>query len=224
MTTRSSASTGRRTYHPDGGGGPMLLGIVFWTSGARCRNTIKRHRAGRSLRQQLDDGEYDQLNPPSLKLLATKLHTSPPIMQACLKATGVYAKRRQWQPGFKKKKFDESNLPATDASGGRSRARTTASWRAIRRADRQIENVLANKKPRSESSGVFLVAKRRSELRYCLGWPKSSGGNSIIGTSILTLLRSTSSGLSRRPVTVTGKAITSATMISCRPIQGSAPQ
>ena len=56
------------------------------------------------------------------------------------------------------------------------------------------------------------------------GGPKSSGGSSICGTSILILLRSTLTGLSSRPVTVIGNAITSTTMIACRPTQGSAPQ
>ena len=74
--------------------------------------------------------------------------------------------------------------------------------------------------PRSGISGVHAA----EIVRYCFGWPKSSGGSSICGTSILTLLRSTSSGLSSRPVTVIGKAITSTTMIACRPIQGMAPQ
>jgi hypothetical protein len=60
--------------------------------------------------------------------------------------------------------------------------------------------------------------------RYCFGWPKSSGGRSICGTSILTLSRSTFAGLSNRPVTVTGNAITRTTMIACSPIQGMAPQ
>src|SRR3954453_12767469 len=43
-------------------------------------------------------------------------------------------------------------------------------------------------------------------------------------SSILTLLVSTLEGLSNNPVTMTGNATTSATMISCRPTQGSAPQ
>ena len=56
------------------------------------------------------------------------------------------------------------------------------------------------------------------------GGPKSSGGNSICGTSILIVFRSTLTGLSSKPVTVIGNAITRATMIACNPTQGSAPQ
>jgi hypothetical protein len=60
---------------------------------------------------------------------------------------------------------------------------------------------------------------------YCFGGgPKSSGGSSTCGTSILILFRSTLTGLSSRPVTVIGNAITSTTMITCNPTQGRAPQ
>ncbi len=52
------------------------------------------------------------------------------------------------------------------------------------------------------------------------------GGSSEAGDwmSILILLGSMVDGASSRPVTSTGKAITSATMMSCRPTHGSAPQ
>src|ERR1700722_1000899 len=56
------------------------------------------------------------------------------------------------------------------------------------------------------------------------GGPEASGGNSICGTSILIEFRSTLTGLSSRPVTVIGNAITRASMIACNPAQGSAPQ
>src|SRR6202012_5664483 len=75
-----------------------------------------------------------------------------------------------------------------------------------------IQALATKEKPRGESSGVFVVLRF---VRYCLaGGPKSSGGGSICGTSILTLLRSTATGLSSSPVTVTGKAITSSTMMA----------
>ena len=81
------------------------------------------------------------------------------------------------------------------------------------------------KKPRSERLRGFLL-RELARMRYLNfgGSPKSSGGSSICGISILTLLRSTFEGLSSRPVTVIGNAITSTTMIACRPTQGSAPQ
>jgi len=46
----------------------------------------------------------------------------------------------------------------------------------------------------------------------------------ISGTSIWILFRSLSTGRSSSPVTRIGNAITSATMISCSPTQGRAPQ
>jgi hypothetical protein len=68
------------------------------------------------------------------------------------------------------------------------------------------------------------VGARIGEPHGFAGGPKSSGGRSICGTSILTLFRSTTTALSSRPVTVIGKAITSTTMIICSPTQGRAPQ
>ena len=72
-----------------------------------------------------------------------------------------------------------------------------------------------------EGEGKRTAARCR---RYFCGGPKSSGGRSICGTSILILFRSTLGGLSSRPVTVTGKTITRRTMMVCSPIQGIAPQ
>jgi len=78
-------------------------------------------------------------------------------------------------------------------------------------------------RPGRESAVPSVRASRGS--RYCLaGGPKSSGGRSICGTSILTLFRSTLAGLSSRPVTVIGNAITINTIRACRPTQGRAPQ
>ena len=55
-----------------------------------------------------------------------------------------------------------------------------------------------------------------------IGWSSSKSGCDC--NSILTLLASTVVGASSRPVTMIGNAITKATMITCNPTQGSAPQ
>src|SRR5450755_472443 len=78
------------------------------------------------------------------------------------------------------------------------------------------------KTPGAQAPGV-LFSKDCCD-QFFAGGPKSSGGASIIGISILILFRSTFSGLSSSAVTVIGKAITNTTMIACSPIQGIAPQ
>jgi hypothetical protein len=64
-------------------------------------------RAGGQAANSWMMAKYDQLNPPAMKKLlagGTKLHAfSPPIMQACLKATKeLYAETSATNPNFKK--------------------------------------------------------------------------------------------------------------------------
>ncbi|HVQ70983.1 MAG TPA: ABC transporter substrate-binding protein, partial [Bradyrhizobium sp.] len=89
-------------------GGPMLLGIVNldkWNSLPKYYQSVIE-LAGQSANSWMM-AKYDQLNPPSMKKLlagGTKLHSfSPPIMQACLKATKeLYAETSATNPNFKK--------------------------------------------------------------------------------------------------------------------------
>jgi TRAP-type mannitol/chloroaromatic compound transport system substrate-binding protein len=89
-------------------GGPMLLGLV----NLEKWNALPKHYqsvielAGQSANSWMM-AKYDQLNPPSMKKLlagGTKLHAfSPPIMQACMKATKeLYAETSASNPTFKK--------------------------------------------------------------------------------------------------------------------------
>jgi hypothetical protein len=95
-------------------------------------------------------------------------------------------------------------------------------WSGLKIAVPHLRSALCGQPSRPGAIPAFCIG---SLVRYGFaGGPKSSGGRSICGTSILTLSRSTLSGLSSRPVTVIGKAITSTTMIACSPIQGRAPQ
>src|SRR5262245_4160217 len=89
-------------------GGPMLLGIVNldkWNSLPKYYQSVIE-QAGQVANSWMM-AKYDQLNPASLKKLlagGTKLHSfSPPIMQACLKATKeLYAETSATNPNFKK--------------------------------------------------------------------------------------------------------------------------
>src|SRR5258708_7123671 len=114
--------------------------------------------------------------------------------------------------------------PTTHTSGYRSpNSATIHSWLAICAVDRHPLVAIQENGP-----GVLL----RGHLQRLIvaaylnfgGSPKSSGGNSICGISILILLGSTVDGLSSSAVTVTGNAITSATIMTCNPTQGRAPQ
>ena len=111
MTMRSSASTrSRRTItSPDGGKAARCCSASsIWTSGIRCRKTIKASSSRQaSTANSWMMAKYDQLNPQSMKKLlagGTKLHAfSPPIMQACLKATKeLYAETTASNANFKK--------------------------------------------------------------------------------------------------------------------------
>ena len=89
-------------------GGPMLLGIVNldkWNSLPKYYQSVLE-QAGQAANSWMM-AKYDQGNPPALKKLlagGTKLHSfSPPIMQACLKATReLYAETSATNPNFKK--------------------------------------------------------------------------------------------------------------------------
>jgi TRAP-type mannitol/chloroaromatic compound transport system substrate-binding protein len=89
-------------------GGPMLLGIVNldkWNSLPKSYQSVIE-QAGQAANSWMM-AKYDQLNPQSMKKLlagGTKLHSfSPPIMQACLKATKeLYAETAATNPNFKK--------------------------------------------------------------------------------------------------------------------------
>jgi TRAP-type mannitol/chloroaromatic compound transport system substrate-binding protein len=89
-------------------GGPMLLGLVNldkWNSLPKYYQSVIE-QAGQTANSWMM-AKYDQGNPPALKKLlagGTKLHSfSPPIMQACLKATKeLYAETSATNPNFKK--------------------------------------------------------------------------------------------------------------------------
>jgi TRAP-type mannitol/chloroaromatic compound transport system substrate-binding protein len=89
-------------------GGPMLLGLVNldkWNSLPKYYQSVIE-QAGQAANSWMM-AKYDQGNPPALKKLlagGTKLHAfSPPIMQACLKATKeLYAETSATNPNFKK--------------------------------------------------------------------------------------------------------------------------
>jgi len=89
-------------------GGPMLLGLVNldkWNSLPKYYQSVLE-QAGQAANSWMM-AKYDQGNPPALKKLlagGTKLHAfSPPIMQACLKATKeLYAETSATNPNFKK--------------------------------------------------------------------------------------------------------------------------
>jgi len=89
-------------------GGPMLLGLVNldkWNSLPKAYQSAIE-QAGQAANSWMM-AKYDQGNPAALKKLlagGTKLHSfSPPIMQACLKATKeLYAETASANPNFKK--------------------------------------------------------------------------------------------------------------------------
>jgi len=89
-------------------GGPTVHSFVNlekWNALPKYYQTVLE-LAGQSANSWMM-AKYDQLNPPSLKKLlagGTKLHSfSPPIMQACLKATKeIYAETSASNPNFKK--------------------------------------------------------------------------------------------------------------------------
>ena len=99
-------------------GGPMLMGLVNlekWNSLPKpYQSTIEQ--AGQAANNWMM-ARYDQANPAALKKLlagGTKLHAfSPPIMQACLKATKeLYAETSATNPNFKKVLDSMNNFTA----------------------------------------------------------------------------------------------------------------
>ena len=89
-------------------GGPMLMGLVNlekWNALPKAYKSVIE-QAGQAANSWMI-ARYDQANPAALKKLlvgGTKLHAfSPPIMQACLKATKeLYAETSATNPNFKK--------------------------------------------------------------------------------------------------------------------------
>src|SRR5437763_15989389 len=98
--------------------GPMLMGLVNldkWNSLPKAYQSIIE-QAGQASNSWMM-AKYDQGNPLALKKLlvgGTKLHAfSPPIMQACLKATKeLYAETAATNPNFKKVLDSMNNFTA----------------------------------------------------------------------------------------------------------------
>ncbi|KAH2820534.1 hypothetical protein KXV85_003236, partial [Aspergillus fumigatus] len=161
---------------------------------------------------------YDLQNPTALKrLVAGGTQLKPftdDVLEACLKATNELWTEISGKNADFKKAIEAQRAYGSDEylwwqvaeynSPAPSRGRAFCSAARQQRDDGEVRH--GQPARAGEDAGG---------RRYCFGGPcpKSIGGRSICGTSILTLLRSTSTGLSSRAVTVIGKAITSATMI-----------
>src|SRR6185369_4357705 len=189
----------------------------------------ERHRAGGPVRQQLDDGQIRSAQSAVAEEVAGGRHQAAQLLAA------DHAGLPEGDQGIVRRDLsDQSELQegaGLDEQLHDQRIPVVPGRRAWLRQlhgaqSAELISITADRhhkrKPRSESPGVFCFED--ATCRYCFGPPKSSGGSSICGTSILTLERSTSSGLSSSAVTTTGKAITIATMIACSPIKGRAPQ
>jgi hypothetical protein len=162
-------------------GGPMLLGIVNldkWNSLPKYYQSVIE-QAGQSANSWMM-AKYDQLNPPSLKKLlagGTKLHSfSPPIMQACLKATKeLYAETSATNPNFKKVLESMNSFTTNGYQWFRSPSSvTTALWRAIRKADCFLSSP-TNRTPGAKAPGF-------PRHRLCLEAPGGVGWLCLAGS------------------------------------------
>ena len=212
-------------------GGPMLLAMVNlekWNALPKYYQSVLE-QAGHYANNWMM-AKYDTVNPMALKKLlagGTKLHAllaGRSWKRASRRRRNCNAEVAATNPNFKKVyEFDDGLLEQrlSVVPGRRSRLRQLhgASLAELTAA---APHRAETRNPGAKAPGFRCCTNGD---RYCFaGGPKSSGGRSICGTSILTLFRSTLMGLSSRPVTVTGKAITRMTMIACNPIQGIAPQ
>ena len=153
-------------------GGPMLLAMSTSTSGMRCRSTI---RASSSRPAHCANNwmmaKYDQLNPPAMrKLLAggTKLHAfSPAIMEASLQG-GEGAVRRNRRDQCRTSRRSMTSLTDFSNDGYQwfqvAEARLRQLHGAARRRAESRRRYELEKKPRSESSGVFRFARTQRAI------------------------------------------------------------